>query len=85
MKNHTSPVKILRQQTIPGLAACLLLTGCMHYNEKSGRKTEFNSTTGKFETSDFVSAGFTTQKTEPASPSESDFKKATADDHVESR
>jgi len=58
------------------IAIGLLMTGCMHYKEESGRKTEYNDATGRFETSDYASAGFSTSKPKSQPVSEKDLKKA---------
>lgn len=50
----------------------------MHYKEESGRKTDFNSDKGKFETSDYASAGFSTAKPAPRAVSGGALKKAGA-------
>ena len=59
------------------VCAGFLLTGCAHYKEESGRKTEFNHDTGRFETSEYVSAGFSTSvRKKPALPvKEKDLEK----------
>jgi hypothetical protein len=50
----------------------------MNYKEESGRKTEYNGDTGRFETSDYASAGFSTSPRKTSTPpiSEKDLKKA---------
>lgn len=58
------------------LGTSLLVTGCLHYKEESGRKTDYNGTTGRFETSDYASAGLTTAKPEPRAVSQDELKKA---------
>ena len=59
-------------------AGLFLSGGCSHYKQESGTKTEFNDATGRFETSSYVSAGFSTEKQQkPSVPiKEKDLKKA---------
>jgi hypothetical protein len=59
-----------------GIGLLVLSTGCMHYKEESGRKTEYNSDKGRFETSDYASAGFTSAKPEPKPVNRGDLDKA---------
>jgi hypothetical protein len=47
----------------------------MHYIEASGRRTEYNDTTGRFETSDYASVGVSTSKPKPQPVSENDLKR----------
>jgi hypothetical protein len=59
------------------VCAGFLITGCAHYKEESGRKTEYNGDTGRFETSDYASSSISTspQKKQPQPISEKDLKK----------
>jgi len=56
----------------------VLLGSCAHHTEESGRKTEYNSATGRFETFDYATVGVSFSKMEErrSAVSEKDFKKA---------